>query len=448
VFAVRLTAEWAAWVAALAAPLHRRSAWRLADVVIGILMASGRRTAAAWWRAARIGDRFRPYYDFLGGVGRKVFDLAAVLLRITLDHVEPGDRLLFALDDTPTQRYGPKVQGAGIHHNPTPGPAGSKFLYGHSWVTLSRVALHARFGAIGLPLLGRLYVRKKDVPALPAGSGIAFATKLEMAAEAVRWLGSHLPGVAVRPWVAVDGAYAKREFLKPAKAAGFVVVARLRKDAALYDLPPVLPPGQKRGRGRPPVYGKNRLSLAKRAGQRRGWRTVEVRSTTGEAVTKRYKTFLATWRPAGGVVRVVLLEEDDGSWRALLCTDPEATVEAIVQAVLDRWAIEQNYHDLKAVVGIGQVQLRRVWSNVGALNLSLWVHTLIEVWAWGRSSEALCDRSDRPWDDADRRPSHADRRRALQRALLEAEFQRLDVPQRWSKKIRHLLDGMVRLVAS
>jgi hypothetical protein len=43
VFAIGLTAEWAAWVAALAAPLHRRSAWRLAAVVAGILLAQGRR---------------------------------------------------------------------------------------------------------------------------------------------------------------------------------------------------------------------------------------------------------------------------------------------------------------------------------------------------------------------------------------------------------------------
>jgi hypothetical protein len=27
---------------------------------------------------------------------------------------------LFALDDTPTPRYGPCVEGAGLHHNPTP----------------------------------------------------------------------------------------------------------------------------------------------------------------------------------------------------------------------------------------------------------------------------------------------------------------------------------------
>src|SRR5512147_55606 len=350
VFAIRLTTEWMTWVAALAAPLHHRSAWRLAAVVAGILLAQGRRTASSWWRAAGIGTRFRSYYYFLDSMGRKTTAVAAVvfgLLRGPLD--VPEERLLLALDDTPTKRYGPKVQGAGIHHNPTPGPAGSKFLYGHSWVVLSRIVHHTVFGTIGLPLLGLLYVRKKDVPSLPVAAQATFRTKLEIGAEMVTWLKAQLPPQAQSPWLAVDGFYAKREFLKPAWRAGFVVVARLRKDAALSDLPPVPPPGQKRPRGRPPIYGKNRVSLAKRAGQRRGWQTITVRTTTGEVVTKQVKTFLASWRPAGGVVRVVIITEDDGTWRAVLCTDPEASVGAIVQVVLDRWGIEQNFHDLKEV---------------------------------------------------------------------------------------------------
>jgi hypothetical protein len=66
VFAISLTAEWAAWVAALATPLHRRLAWRLPAVVLGILMAQGRRTASSWWRAAGVGRRFRSYYTRLG----------------------------------------------------------------------------------------------------------------------------------------------------------------------------------------------------------------------------------------------------------------------------------------------------------------------------------------------------------------------------------------------
>src|SRR5437879_4982815 len=62
----------------------------------------------------------------------------------------------------PTARYGPRVQGAGIHHNPSPGPAGERFVYGHAWVTLS------------LPLRALLYVCRKDVPPL-AGFAHLFA---------------------------------------------------------------------------------------------------------------------------------------------------------------------------------------------------------------------------------------------------------------------------------
>src|SRR5512144_745349 len=329
------------WVAALAAPLHHRSAWRLAAVVAGILLAQGRRTASSWWRAAGIGTRLRSYYYFLDSVGRKTTAVAAVvfgLLRSPLD--VPGQRLLLALDDTPTKRYGPEVQTAGVHHDPTPGPAGSKFLYGHSWVVLSRIAHHDHAGTIGLPLLGQLYIRDKDLPRLPEAIDWEFRTKPQLAAEMITWAGAWATGLAQRPWVVVDGAYANREFIKPAKRAGFVVAARLRRGAELYDLPPQRKPGERRGPGRPPTYGKNRLSLAKRAGQTRGWQTVAVVTTAGRVVTKAVKSLLATWHPAGGVVRVVIVKEDDGSWRAYLCTDPEASAEAIVQATLDRWAIE------------------------------------------------------------------------------------------------------------
>ena len=116
-----------------------------------------------------------------------------------------------------------------------------------------------------------------------------------------------------------------------------------------------------------------------------------------------------------------------------------------MQAVFDRWAIEQNYHDLKEVEGIEQVQLRRLWSNVGAMNLSLWVHTLVEIWAWSRSEASLSDRSDRPWDDASRRPSHGDKRLAVQREMVAEEYRRLGVPEPWSEKIRHLLAGKVSM---
>ena len=100
----------------------------------------------------RPGPGLQAYYYFLGALGRKTHFVASLLLRRVTVVVAPGDRILLGLDDTPTKRYGPHVEGAGIHHNPSPGPADQKFLYGHIWVTIAWLACHPRWGAIGLPL--------------------------------------------------------------------------------------------------------------------------------------------------------------------------------------------------------------------------------------------------------------------------------------------------------
>jgi hypothetical protein len=427
----------------MATLLHRRLAWRLAVLLLGALFAKGRRTVTSWLRAAGIGAGFAPYYYFLAALGRHTAFPAAHLLRRAVLRLMPPGPLLFALDDTPTQRYGPHVQGAGIHHNPTPGPTDQKFLYGHVWVTLAWVVHHPLWGVIGLPLRALLYVRAKDVPCIPPRQGWTFRTKLEQAAELIAWAARmvRFAGRAVR--VVVDGFYAKRPFLKAAATALVSVIGRLRKDAALRSVP--RPTRGRRRPGRPPTYGPERISLAKRAGQRRGWQVVQVRQY-GEMRAKRIKTFEATWRPAGGRIRVVLVREDHG-WLALFSTDPALTAEEILAAAADRFSIEQDFHDLKEVEGLGQQQVRDIWANVGVFHINAWVHTLVELWAWDQRREALCDRSDSPWDDAARRPSHADRRKALQRQCLEQEFLHAAGEQPLTQEIQEFVKRVIRQAA-
>jgi DDE superfamily endonuclease len=366
------------------------------------------------------------------------------LLRLAVTVIVPGERLLFALDDTPTKRAGPKVEGAGIHHNPSPGPAGAKFLYGHLWVTIAWIVRHPRWGTIGLPLRACLYVRQKQIALLSRWYGVTFQTKLELAAGLVRWVADWLRYLGKTLWVVADGAYAKRPFLKAARQAGVVVVSRLRKDAKLWSVPKPPRPGMPKKRGPKPTYGKERISLAKRAGHRRGWQTEEL-LLYGAQVTKTFKTFLATYPPAGGLIRVVLVREDDG-WVAFFCTDPQATVAQLLEAVADRAAIEQDFHDLKEVHGVGQQQVRYYWANIAVYHLSLWLHTLIELWAWAKSPAQLCDRSDSPWDDRERRPSHADRRNALRRLCVQTEIQSVGRCQPLSRRLRTLCRCLLKLV--
>ena len=296
------------WITALAGTLDARQQARFVQLCTGLLFARGRRTVTSWLRGCGMGRDYKRYYYLLGSVGRKTPAIARALLRILLKRL-PGDGagtpLVFAIDDSPTKRYGPHVEGAGKHHNPTPGPAGSKFLYGHVWVCLARLVRHPLWGAIALPIVSHLYIRAKDVGWMAAYYGWQFHTKLELAAAQIEWLVQQLGPNRPPIWVVTDGAYAKRPFLKRVLAAGVTVISRLRCDAALWSLPVVVDPGQKRGRGRPPKYGKNRIDLAKRAAQTRGWQT-GLFSLYGRLVVKKYKTFLATYKPVGGVIRVVL----------------------------------------------------------------------------------------------------------------------------------------------
>jgi hypothetical protein len=415
--------DWSEWMEWLGAGLHGRCRWRLPILLCGILFAKGRRTAASWLRAAGVGTNFSDYYYFIAAVGRKAKTVATRLLLLLLQRLPRGDHILLALDDTPTKRYGPKVQGAGIHHNPTPGPADAKFLYGHIWVTLAWVARHPLWGTIGLPLRAALYIRQKDIAKLPEKLGGKFRTKLEQGAALVVWAWMIIAETGKRLWVVADGAYAKRPFLKPLRMLGVAVISRLRKDAALYDLPPKRKRGQRRGRGRPRIYGKKRISLAKRAAARRGWQTIEC-VQYGKTVTKKYKSFLATYRPACGMIRVVIVQEPDGC-EFFFSTDPEVSVREILEAFADRAAIEQVFHDIKEVWGAGKQQLRHLWANIGAYHLNLWMHTLVELWAWDKPKAEICDRRVSPWDDPGRRPSHADRRKALQRKILQREYSSL-----------------------
>src|SRR4051794_20109105 len=406
------------WFARLACVLDRRSAPRLALLFLGAVLARGRRTVTGWIRAAGLSDQFQNCYTAVAAAGKKAESIAARLVLAVVEPLLSGvERLTLALDDTPTKRYGLHVQGAGVHHNPAPGPAGSPYVYGHVFVVLGLLVTHPAWGVIALPLLARMYVRKEGLPGIAPKHRPAFRTKLELAVELLRWAKLWL-GLLGKPiWVVADGAYAKKEFLKPAVSLGMTVVSRLRKDAALWSVPGPKPPGR---RGPAPTYGDRRIDLAKRAGQRRGW-TTEAFTLYGERVTKRYKTFLATWHPAGGLIRVVLVDEPSG-WRAYFCTDPSASVAEVLETVADRFSLEITFRDCKEVVGAGQQQVRFVWASVGAFHICLWTFTLTEAWAWGRPAEELVDRSESPWDSPLRRPSHADKRRAWRRALLGEEI--------------------------
>jgi hypothetical protein len=418
---VPLVGEIAGLAQAMAALLDARNGFRFPMVLAGAMLATSRRTASRWFRAAGVADDWDRFYDLLVAVGKQTASLMLPLLIHLVQRFDPGPGGYWklAIDDSPTKRYGRHVEAANVHHNPTPGPADGPWLYGHNWVCLALLMKHSLWGVLALPVLSKLYVRQQDIEKLSARHDWKFRTKHELALQLTRQVMGCLRALGSQAGftIVVDGAYVARALVRALISDGARIVSRLRRDARLFDLPPERT-GQ---RGRPRKYGQNRISLAKRAGHREGWHQITY-SCRGVEVTRRYKSFLATSKVTGGAIRVVLLEYERANWAAYFSTDVEMDVQEILETVADRWAIEEHFHDVKEVWGAGQQQVRNVWSNVGCWHLCTWLYTMVELACWDMPADELVDRRDRSWDNPARRPSHADRRRKIMRQMLEKHF--------------------------
>jgi len=146
--------------------------------------------------------------------------------------------------------------------------------------------------------------------------------------------------------------------------------SRLPCNAALWSVPPP----REEGSEALPTYGKERLDLAQRAGQPHGWQESDVCAVWPDG-DQADQDVPATWRPAGGMIRVVIVREPDG-WRAYFSTDPARTGRDSGAGSGSRGS-GGDVQDLKEVWG-GQQQVRNLWANVGAFNLNGWMYSAVE----------------------------------------------------------------------
>jgi len=67
--------------------------------------------------------------------------------------------------------------------------------------------------------------------------------------------------------------------------------------------------------------------------------------------------------------------------------------------------------------------------------------------AWPQAEEALVDRRASPWDHEPRRPSHADKRKALQQEVLREEIQAVLSGPLERGRIRNLAERLLKLAS-
>jgi len=409
--------------------------------ITGILFAiARRRTVTTWLQAAQMSDDYQRAFYHMPHIGRKCNVLFENMLDILLEKlstvIDSAAYIRITLDDSPTKRYGKKVEGAGYHHNPTPGKTNATLCFGHSWVVAALVIAHPLFGEISFPIAAELYLQQKEIDKLKDKYDRKFQTKTAMAVALIKRLVPRFARFEKKIEIIVDGGYAKDTVLLPlGKLDKVVTITRLRRDAALFSIPekPTKP-----GRGRPRVYG-DKIDVKLMVESKDGWQFVECRQY-GKVVKKQVKEFVAASRlTRGKPIKVILVKEDEKTWVPLISTDALMGAKEILESYAVRFGIEEMFKDLKEVWGWGKQEVRLLESNEAATAMNMLLYGMTELATWERSQGELVDRSDRPWDDADRRPSHSDRRNFLRRELLAKELTAVLIVKNTQRKIDALL---------
>lgn len=327
-----------------------------------------------------------------------------------------------AVDDTKVHRSGEHVWGTCTFHEYTARcPNRATTVRAHNWVMLGALLENPDRPAWFLPLSGRLYFRKAQLPARrgAAGPKEAFRTKCELAVELVREQariigGAHLAAFdggfalasVVRPLVVPEGERPRIEFL-----------TRLRHDARLYAPPPQRHrPNQKWGKKLPPPRQGGRWT--------RWWQRGHA-FLYGRRREVLWKEVVCRWRVSGHdvPVKAVVAKVEGYKKRFTLVTSAVGlTGLQAVELFCARFRQEDGFRDLKQRLGWEEC---RAWTRnpIERTSQAQWVTmSLLRLLQFRLDAQGCTDWwSPPPWDRKKDRPSVLDVERMLRRHRSEIQ---------------------------
>jgi len=337
--------------------------------ITGMLTASGRQFVD-WTSAYRLFDQERIDVSHLFDVA-----LSGVLQELDSDQI-----IVAHMDDTLLKKTGKKVTGSGWRRDPLGPPFHTNFIWGQRFLQMS-MALTEKTGASqsrAIPIdFHHCPTAKK--PDKSADEKVWKIYRQEQkqtnlskqGSERIKLLRQRLDqkGAKGRELViSVDGSYSNTTVLKSLPEE-VTLIGRIRKDTKLYSFPDQ----SKVGVGRNRVYG-DRLPTPEqiRQSDQYTWKKVEAWAAgkTHQFDIKVIKDI--RWRVAGGqhdlqlvIIRPLgyrLTKKSRMLYRKpayLICTNPELSIEKLLQAYLWRWEIEVNFRDEKTLLGCGEAQVRK-----------------------------------------------------------------------------------------
>lgn len=352
-------------------PLFSKSVFANAMVlVVGALLAPGRRTVAAALRAVGLAREraFHKYYDVLSRAkwsarqGSRVL-LAKLVEAFGAEEAGASGPLVFGIDDTIERRWGPKIKARGIYRDPVRSSGGhfvkASGLRWLSMMLLTPIPWAKRVWA--LPFLTVLCPSERYNAKYRKRHKKLTVWARQMVCQLRRWLPSR------RLVVVGDSSFAAIELLAATSDCA-TMVTRLRLDAALYRPAPPRKEGQP---GRPRKKGERLPNLEERlTDPSTRWQEVEATWWYGRSGKRlEVATGTAVWYHSGMPVvplRWVLVRDPEGDLdpKGFLCTDQTAAPTDILRWFVRRWSVEVTFEEARAHLGM---ETQRQWSDLAIL---------------------------------------------------------------------------------
>ena len=348
----------------------RKDVWpKVVLLLTGSIICPGSRTVCNVLRSVglRWEKNFPKYHRLLSHDKWSAKKLSGVLLGLVVDaFIGKGAAIVLALDDTIERRWGSKISKRGIYRDPVRSSK-SHFVKcsGLRWLSLMVTTQLPWLGAgiyWALPILTVLCPSERFY----TDRGKSVKKLTDWAAQILSWLSRKCAELGRPVYLIGDGSFATFELFIHAQQMEIGMIARMKFNARLYDLPPKQYPKSKRG-PKPPV-GKRLLRMDKRLTDKRiNWRKIifsewygytakEMMITSGVAIWRKSNTCLVK-------VKWVLIKDPEGKLEPVLlaCTDFDLADPKVVSFFVRRWRVEVTFAEVRRHLG---VETQRQWSDL------------------------------------------------------------------------------------
>lgn len=367
------------------------------------------------------------YHRFLRAGAWSLGELWHLLAGKLVASLVPQGDLLLDLDDTLFHKVGRKIEGAGVFRDAVRSThARVVYALGLNLVVLT-LRVRPPWGGepLGLPVNLRLY--RKGGP-----------SHLDLAEEMIRQLAGWFPDRKFS--LCSDGAFAS---LARRSLPRTHLTSRMRRDAALFELPP---PRKPRRRGRPRKRGRRLPTPEGIALRNEGWarKTVHFRGRLEKRILLARRVLWYGVCPDRQVL-LVIVRDPTGKQHDdfFFTTDLDDTPEDVASRYAGRWSIEDTFRNVKQFLGGEDPQ---TWKHQGperAAALSLWVYSA--VWHWYLTTQGTrVSWPSLPWYQSKKTPSFPDALASLRRILWGTIISRSAPRSVMPKTVTVLIEALAR----